>query len=115
LNIDLEALSLKELRDLQAHVTKAISSFEDRRKKLALSELEEKAKELGFSLSELTGAVKTFACRCKIRKSCGCSRNLVWPWAQATLVCRSAFCRNNTRTAIDLITHYPPIGGNADH
>ncbi|MFT7059093.1 MAG: DNA-binding protein H-NS [Pseudorhodobacter sp.] len=59
MNIDLEALSLKELRDLQAHVTKAISSFEDRRKKLALSELEEKAKELGFSLSELTGAVKT--------------------------------------------------------
>jgi DNA-binding protein H-NS len=54
-NIDLNAMSLKELRDLQSQVAKAISSFEDRRKKEALSELEEKARELGFSLAELTG------------------------------------------------------------
>ncbi len=35
---------------------RAISSFEDRKKKLALAELEEKARAMGFSLAELTGA-----------------------------------------------------------
>lgn len=55
MNIDLNALSLKELKDLQGQVSKAIASFEDRRKKEALAELEEKAKEMGFSLAELTG------------------------------------------------------------
>lgn len=55
LDIDLNALSLKELKDLQAQIGKAISSFEDRRKKEAILELEEKAKTLGFSLAELTG------------------------------------------------------------
>jgi DNA-binding protein H-NS len=57
--MNLNALSLKELKDLQAQVTKAIATFEDRKKKLALAELEEKARELGFSLSELTGAPVT--------------------------------------------------------
>ena len=46
-NIDLNALSLKELKDLQGQVAKAITSFEDRRKKEAIAELEEKAKEMG--------------------------------------------------------------------
>lgn len=59
LEIDLETLSLKELRDLQAQVGKAISSYENRKKKAALAELEEKAKEMGFSLAELTGASVT--------------------------------------------------------
>ena len=54
--IDLNDLSLKELKDLQSQVAKAISSFEDRRKKQALAELEEKAREMGFSLAELTGS-----------------------------------------------------------
>ena len=56
MNIDLNTLSLKELRDLQSQVGKAIASFEDRRKKEALAELEEKAKAMGFTLAELTGA-----------------------------------------------------------
>jgi DNA-binding protein H-NS len=47
---------LKELKDLQSQVAKAIATFEDRKKKEALSELEEKARALGFSLAELTGA-----------------------------------------------------------
>lgn len=59
MSIDLNNLSLKELKDLQAQVAKAIASFEDRKKKLALAELEDKARELGFSLAELTGAVVT--------------------------------------------------------
>lgn len=53
--MDLNALSLKELKDLQSQVAKAIASFEDRKKREALAELEEKARAMGFSLAELTG------------------------------------------------------------
>lgn len=59
LNIDLNSLSLKELKDLQSQVAKAVSGYEDRRKREALAELEEKAKTLGFSLAELTGVTAT--------------------------------------------------------
>jgi len=58
-SIDLNKLSLKELKDLQSQVAKAVASFEDRKKKEALVELEEKAREMGFSLAELTGAAVT--------------------------------------------------------
>lgn len=53
LNIDLNSLSLNELKDLQSQVAKAISGYEERRKREALAELEEKAKSMGFSLAEL--------------------------------------------------------------
>ena len=56
MNVDLNEMSLKELKELQGQVAKAIANFEDRKKKAALAELEEKARELGFSLAELTGA-----------------------------------------------------------
>jgi DNA-binding protein H-NS len=56
MEINLHDLSLKELKDLQSQVAKAISTFEDRKKKLALAELEEIARSRGFSLAELTGA-----------------------------------------------------------
>lgn len=54
--MDLNNLSLKELKDLQSKVAKAITGYEDRQKKEALAKLEEKAREMGYSLSELTGA-----------------------------------------------------------
>ncbi len=54
-NINLHDLSLKELKDLQAQVSRAIATYEDRQKKQALAQLEEKAREMGFSLAELTG------------------------------------------------------------
>ncbi len=57
--MDLNSLSLKELKDLQSQVAKAIAGFEDRRKREALAELEEIARAKGFSLSELTGAAPT--------------------------------------------------------
>lgn len=57
--MDLNSLSMKELKELQSQVAKAIAEFEERRKRQALVELEEKAKAMGFSLAELTGAVKT--------------------------------------------------------
>lgn len=57
LDIDLNGLSLKELKDLNTKVTRAIASFEDRRKESALARLEQEARALGFaSLAELTGA-----------------------------------------------------------
>lgn len=59
MHIDLDTLSLKELKDLQGKVAKAISGYEDRKKREALAELEEKAREMGFSLAELTGAAPT--------------------------------------------------------
>jgi DNA-binding protein H-NS len=55
MNADLNALSLKELKDLQSQIARAIATFEDRKKREALAELEEKARAMGFSLSELTG------------------------------------------------------------
>ncbi|MEZ5798658.1 MAG: H-NS histone family protein [Paracoccaceae bacterium] len=59
MNIDLDSLSLKELKDLQSRVAKSIAGFEDRKKKEALVALEEKARDMGFSLAELTGAAPT--------------------------------------------------------
>ncbi|THD85679.1 H-NS histone family protein [Aliigemmobacter aestuarii] len=56
MDTDINSLSLKELKELQARIARAISSYEDRRKKEALAELEEKARQMGFSLAELTGA-----------------------------------------------------------
>lgn len=53
---DLNSLSLKELKDLQSAVNKAINGFDDRKRKAALTQVEEAARALGFTLSELTGA-----------------------------------------------------------
>ena len=57
MNVDLNSLSLKDLKELQAAVNKAVNGFEDRKRKDALSQLEEAARALGFTLSELTGTV----------------------------------------------------------
>lgn len=59
MTINLNDLSMKELKDLQSQVAKAISNFEDRRKREAIAELEEIARAKGFSLAELTGAAPT--------------------------------------------------------
>ena len=56
--MDLSQYSLKELKNLQARVAKEIAGFKDREKREALAALEAKARELGFSISELTGAAK---------------------------------------------------------
>lgn len=59
MNIDLNSLSLKELKELQSAVNKAVTGFDDRKRKAALSQVEEAARALGFTLSELTGGVVT--------------------------------------------------------
>ena len=57
--MDLNNLSLKELKDLQSQVAKAIAGYEDRRKREVMAELDEIARAKGFSLAELTGAAPT--------------------------------------------------------
>lgn len=46
-------LSLKELKDIQVQVARAIATFEDRKRKEAAAELDERARAMGFSLAEL--------------------------------------------------------------
>lgn len=53
MSMDLNSLSLKELKELQSQVVRAIASFEDRAKRAVAAELEELAKARGFSLSDL--------------------------------------------------------------
>lgn len=59
LNLNLDELSLKELKKLERDVSVAIASYETRVKAQALAELDAKARELGFSLAELAGASVT--------------------------------------------------------
>ncbi|MGL4238210.1 H-NS histone family protein [Tabrizicola sp.] len=48
-------LTLTELKLLQRELDSAIANYDDRRKSEALAELHERAKQLGFTLAELTG------------------------------------------------------------
>lgn len=57
-DIDLQKMSKEELVALQKDVSKAISNFDERIKAEALAKLEATAKEMGFSLSDLTGGKK---------------------------------------------------------
>lgn len=57
--IDLNVMSLQELKELQREVGKAIASYEERKKREALSALEGKARDLGFSIAELMGTKVT--------------------------------------------------------
>lgn len=54
--INLDALSLSELKQLERSVTKAITSFEDRRKAEARTKVDELARELGYSFEDLADA-----------------------------------------------------------
>ena len=52
-DLDFETMSLDELKRLKRDLDKAIANYDDRRKAEARRDLEEKAREYGFSLSEL--------------------------------------------------------------
>lgn len=54
-NLDLETMSLSDLKQLQKDLDKAITDFEERRRKEAIALLEATAAEHGFRLSELIG------------------------------------------------------------
>lgn len=55
---DISALSLSELKALEKKVAKAIVTHEARERKAALQTLESTARDLGYSLSDLTGMQK---------------------------------------------------------
>lgn len=54
-DFNLEAMSLKELRQLEKDLAKAISTYEDRHKSEARAKLEAIAKEMGYALADLIG------------------------------------------------------------
>ena len=58
-DIDFDTMSLEDLKRLKRELDKAIVKFDDRRKAEARRDLEEKAREYGFSLSELVEAKTT--------------------------------------------------------
>ncbi len=53
--LDLNALSLTELKKLHKDVTKAIESFEERQRKAVLAELDALARERGFTIEQVVG------------------------------------------------------------
>ena len=57
-DLSFDTMSLDELKRLKKDLDKAIANYDDRRKAEARRDLEEKAREYGFSLSELAD-VKT--------------------------------------------------------
>ena len=59
-DLDLDSMTLSELKQLQNSIAKAISDFEDRKLAEARAKVESVARDLGFSFAELIGAsVKT--------------------------------------------------------
>ena len=54
-DFNLEAMSIKELRQMQKDLAKAISTYEDRHKADARAKLEVIAKEMGYALADLIG------------------------------------------------------------
>jgi DNA-binding protein H-NS len=57
-DIDFDTMSIEDLKRLKRELDRAIANYDDRRKAEARRDLEEKAREYGFSLSELA-EVKT--------------------------------------------------------
>ena len=55
MSINLNELSLKDLKKLERDVAAAIANYDARGKAEAIAALEEHAKSMGFSLAELTG------------------------------------------------------------
>ncbi len=55
MSFDLNNMSLKELKKLEHDIANAIITFDTRIKAVAIAELEAHARQLGFSLAELTG------------------------------------------------------------
>lgn len=53
--IDLGQLSRDELKQLEADISRALQSYEIRRKNAALAAVEAKAREMGFTIAQLTG------------------------------------------------------------
>ncbi len=55
-DINLDNLSLKELRELRKRIESTINNYETRKRKEALAAAEKLVQDMGFSLADLTGA-----------------------------------------------------------
>jgi len=66
--IDIKSLSLKELNALKTRVEKAIATHDKKQKAEALAAVKAKAKQMGYSLSDLTGQAAGTAAK-KARKT----------------------------------------------
>lgn len=53
--VDLDSLSLDELKKLQKDVKKAVNSFEDRARKKALAEADAVVRQHGYTIEQLLG------------------------------------------------------------
>ena len=67
MELELEKMSLRELRDLRNKIDKAISTFEERRKREALAAVENAAREFGFSFADLADVKSS---RSKVAPKC---------------------------------------------
>ena len=57
MSIDLEAMSLSELRNLHKQVGRQIETYETRQKQKAVDAAKEAASQFGFSLKDLVGEI----------------------------------------------------------
>ena len=57
-DIDLNSMSLDDLKKLQKDVSKAVDGYEARQRKEAFAAADAAARELGFTLAELTGGAQ---------------------------------------------------------
>ena len=57
--MNIDALDLKELKELQIQVARAIASYESRKRKEAVAALEESARQHGFNLPDLVESLGT--------------------------------------------------------
>lgn len=57
--MDLNEMSLKDLKEMKQQVERAISTYETRRKREAAAKLEAEARDMGFSLQDLVDATQT--------------------------------------------------------
>lgn len=60
-DFDLDDMELEQLRNLKRQVDRAISAYDDRRRRAALAAADEAARQHGFSLAELNVGRKTRA------------------------------------------------------
>lgn len=57
MKFDLDSLSLKDLRTLEANINRAIVTLERQQRRQAIAAVQEQAKKFGFSLEELLPSV----------------------------------------------------------
>lgn len=57
MEFDFDSLSLQELKNLRTRIEKSIQTFEERKKKQALAEVEDVARRLGYSLTDLADSI----------------------------------------------------------